>query len=69
MNHVGAAVVFENYAEMLARIEDPDLQVTAGIRIGSEELRTTRRAGHAGVGIDSDSGQIATSWGDGHGPH
>jgi L-arabonate dehydrase len=28
MNHVGAAVVFENYTEMLARIEDPDLQVT-----------------------------------------
>jgi dihydroxy-acid dehydratase len=28
MNHVGSAVVFENYAEMLARIEDPDLQVT-----------------------------------------
>ena len=28
MNHVGTAVVFENYAEMLARIEDPDLQVT-----------------------------------------
>ena len=28
MNHVGDAVVFENYADMLARIEDPDLQVT-----------------------------------------
>jgi dihydroxy-acid dehydratase len=28
MDHVGAAVVFDNYAEMLARIEDPDLQVT-----------------------------------------
>jgi L-arabonate dehydrase len=28
MNHVGSAVIFENYAEMLARIEDPDLQVT-----------------------------------------
>ena len=28
MNHVGEAVVFENYADMLARIEDPDLQVT-----------------------------------------
>jgi dihydroxyacid dehydratase/phosphogluconate dehydratase len=29
MHHTGRAIVFENYADMLARIEDPDLDVTA----------------------------------------
>src|ERR1019366_104191 len=29
LQHEGRAVVFEDYAEMLARIEDPDLDVTA----------------------------------------
>jgi L-arabonate dehydrase len=29
MQHEGAAVVFEDYLDMLARIEDPDLEVTA----------------------------------------
>lgn len=28
MSHIGQAVVFENYSDMLSRIEDPDLQVT-----------------------------------------
>jgi dihydroxy-acid dehydratase len=30
MEHTGKAVVFENYADMLARIESPDLEVDAG---------------------------------------
>ena len=29
MNHTGEAVVFENYTDMLSRIEQPDLQVSA----------------------------------------
>jgi dihydroxy-acid dehydratase len=29
LQHTGAAVVFENYADMIARIDDPDLPVTA----------------------------------------
>lgn len=29
LQHTGAAVVFENYADMMARIDDPDLPVTA----------------------------------------
>ena len=29
MNHTGPAVVFENFKDMLARIDDPDLPVTA----------------------------------------
>ena len=47
LQHEGTAVVFEDFDDMMARVDDPALEVDQQIRARAEERRPGGRAGHA----------------------
>ena len=67
LRHRGPAVVFRGYDDMLARIDDPGLPVTAGQRARAGRLRPGRRPRHARVGHDPDPGPAGPGRRDRHG--
>ena len=68
LQHAGPAVVFRDYNDMDARIDDPELPVTAGLGARAAACRAARRAGHAGVGHAADSEEAARAGRARHGP-
>jgi dihydroxy-acid dehydratase len=59
MTHTGEAVVFENYQDMLDRIEREDLEVTATSVLVLKHCGPKRRARHAGMGRDASARQAS----------
>ena len=57
--HTGKAVVFEDYNDMAARIDDPDLDVDENSVLVLQARRADRRAGHAGMGPVADPEEAA----------
>ena len=69
LKHTGPALVFTNYADLKARIDDDDLDVTPDSRARAAERRPARRAGHARVGHAADPEEAAEAGRARHGPH
>ena len=61
LQHIGKAVVFDDYNDMAARIDDEDLDGRCELGAGAAQRRTAGRAGHAGVGHAADSEEAARS--------
>ncbi len=59
LHHAGRALVFDDRDELLARIDDPDLDVDARHRAGASERRAARRSRHARVGPAADPAEAA----------
>ena len=59
LRHTGPAVVFADYNDMAARIDDPALPVTAGLGAGAEARGAAGCAGHARVGPAADPEEAA----------
>ena len=57
--HRGPAVVFKDYNDMAARIDDPALEVDAGQRDRAAKRRPAGRARHARVGPAADPAEAA----------
>ena len=57
--HTGRAVVFEDYDDLSARIDDPGLDVDAGLRARAAQRRAVGRPGDAGVGDAPDPEEAA----------
>ena len=68
LQHTGPAVVFRNYNDLEARIDDPALPVTARLRAGPAGRRPARCAGNAGVGHAADPEEAPGARGPRHGP-
>ena len=67
--HAGPAVVFANYDDMAARIDDPDLEVDENSVLVLQERRPAGRARDAGMGAAADPEEAAGAGGAGHGAH
>ena len=59
LQHAGPAVVFRNYNDLEARIDDPGSAGHARFGAGAAGRRPARRPGHAGVGHAADSEEAA----------
>ena len=61
LRHKGPAVVFADYNDMAARIDDPALAGDRRLGAGAAERRPAGRAGHARVGPAADPEEAARS--------
>ena len=61
LRHTGPAVVFADYNDMAARIDDPALPVDQGLGARAAERGPAGRAGHARVGPAADPEEAARS--------
>ena len=62
LKHTGPAVVFNDYNDLKARIDDPTISTsTPDSRAGAAERRPARRPGHAGMGHAADPEEAARS--------
>ena len=59
LQHAGPAVVFRDYNDLEARIDDPDAAGDGRLGAGAAERRTARRPGHARVGHAADPEEAA----------
>ena len=69
LRHTGPAIVFADYNDMAARIDDPALPVTKDSVIVLQTRRSARRAGHAGMGPAADPEEAAGRRRARHGAH
>ena len=69
LQHRGPAVVFRDYNDMAARIDDPALDVTADSRARAAACGADRRAWHAGMGHAADPEEAARGRRPRHGAH
>ena len=69
LKHTGRAVVFKNYNDMAARIDDPSARHRRELGDRAAERRAARRARHAGVGPAADSEEAAGEGRARHGAH
>ena len=67
--HSGPAVVFENYDDMAARIDDPDLVVDENSVLVLQSAGPAGRAGHARMGPAADPEEAPRAGSSRHGAH
>ncbi len=69
LKHSGPAIVFKDYADLKARIDAEDLNVTAGFGSGSPIRGSDGRTGHARMGHAPDPEKALETRRSRHGPH
>ena len=69
MEHEGRAVVFEDAADLAARIDDPTLDVNADDILVLKTHRPEGRARHARGRLPADPAQAGARGREGHGAH